>query len=329
MKKSNVIGLIGAILAVAALVALISWVVVKPAPVLLQGETDVTSYKASSKLAGRIDRMLVKEGQKVRKGELLYTLSIPEVEAKLRQAKAAESAAQAQDKMALAGARIQQIEAAQSLWQKAEAGVALAQKTFDRIDNLYKEGVVPAQKHDEALANLNAMKATAAAAKSQYDMAVAGTRKEDKAAAAALVAQAAGAVSEVESYVSDACVYSPVDGEVSTVIAEAGELVGSGYPVVTILDMSDKWVSFNVKETLLPKIKMGTKFRADIPALAKDVELEVYYIAPQADFATWSATRTRGGFDIRTFNVKARPAGEQEPDLRPGMSAIVNWDELK
>ncbi len=329
MKKSNVIGLIGAILAVAAIVALISWVIIKPAPELLQGETDVTSYKASSKLAGRIEKMFVKEGQKVRKGELLYTLSIPEVEAKLRQAKAAESAAQAQDKMAMAGARIQQIEAAQSLWQKAEAGVALAQKTFDRIDNLYKEGVVPAQKHDEALANLNAMKATAAAAKSQYDMAVAGTRKEDKAAAAALVAQAAGAVSEVESYVSDACVYSPVDGEVSTIIAEVGELVGSGYPVVTILDMSDKWVSFNIKETLLPKIKMGTKMQAEVPALAKNVELEVYYIAPQADFATWSATRTRGGFDIRTFNVKARPVGAEEPDLRPGMSAIVNWNELK
>ena len=329
MKRSNVIGLIGAILAVAAIVALIGWVVVKPAPVLLQGETDVTCYKASSKLAGRIDKMLVKEGQKVHKGELLYTLSIPEVEAKLRQAKAAENAAQAQDKMAMAGARIQQIEAAQSMWQKAEAGVELAQKTFDRIANLYKEGVVPAQKYDEALANLNAMKATAAAAKSQYDMAVDGTRKEDKAAAAALVAQAAGAVSEVESYVADACVYSPVDGEVSTIIAEAGELVGSGYPVVTILDMSDKWVSFNIKETLLPKIKMGTKFPAEIPALAKEVELEVYYIAPQADFATWSATRTQGGFDIRTFNVKARPVGEQNPDLRPGMSAVVNWDELE
>ena len=131
----------------------------------------------------------------------------------------------------------------------------------------------------------------------------------------------------MESYLSDAMVYSPVAGEVSTIVAQQGELVGSGYPVVAILDMSDLWVTFNVKETLLPKIKVGTRMTAYVPALDRDVELEVSYIAVQADFATWAATRTQGGFDIRTFAVKARPTGDAG-QLRPGMSVLVDWDKI-
>lgn len=328
MKKSNVIGLIAAVLLIVAIVALASWFLVRSTPTIIQGEVNATSYKASSKIPGRIDRMLVKEGQQVAKGELLYVLSTPELDAKLRQAEAARSAASAQDEMALAGARVQQIEAARSLWQKAEAGLALAQKSFDRVQVLFDQGVVPAQKYDEAEANLNAMKANVAAAKAQYEMAKDGTRKEDKAAAAALVEQASAAVSEVEVYLSDAFVYSPVDGEVSTVIAEQGELVGTGYPAISILDMNDRWVEFNLKETLLPKIRIGTRFLAYVPALDKDIELEVYYISPQADFATWAATRTRGGFDIRTFTVKAH-AADCPNGLRPGMSVLADWDRIE
>ncbi len=328
MKKNNVIGVIGALLGVVLLVSFISWFLVRKSPTILQGETDVTNYKASSKIAGRIDKMLVKEGQQVKKGELLYVLSTPEIDAKLRQARAAESAASAQDKKALAGARVQQIEAARSMWEKAEAGLEYARKTYERVKILYEEGVVPAQQFDEAEANYTAMKATVAAAESQYQMAVDGTRKEDKAAAAALLEQAASVVSEVEVYAKDACVYSPVDGEISTVIAQEGELVGSGYPVVTILDMSDIWIAYNVKETLMPKIKMGKKFKAYVPALDKEVELYVDYISVQADFATWSATRTQGGFDVRTFAVKARPVSAVD-GLRPGMTAIVDWDKLQ
>ena len=159
--------------------------------------------------------------------------------------------------MALAGARVQQIEAAMNMWQKAQAGLELARKTYERVQNLYNDGVVPAQKLDEATANYKAMEATALAAKGQYDMATDGARKEDKEAAAARVRQAEGAVSEVESYISDAMVYSPVTGEISTIIAEEGELVSSGYPVVAILDMSDLWVTFNVKamaKDMIPKI---------------------------------------------------------------------------
>lgn len=327
MKRSNIYGVVAAAAVILLSVALISWYLTKRSPMLIQGTVECTTYKASSKIPGRIDDMKVAEGDRVEKGQLLYVLSTPELDAKLAQAEAVKSAAAALDAAAVAGARIQQIEAALNMWEKAQAGLELARKTYERVKNLYDQGVVPAQKLDEATANYEAMKATAQAAKAQYDMAADGARKEDKEAAAARVRQAEGAVSEVESYIGDAMVYSPVAGEVSTIVAQQGELVGSGYPVVAILDMSDLWVTFNVKETLLPKIKVGTRMTAYVPALDRDVELEVSYIAVQADFATWAATRTQGGFDIRTFAVKARPTGDAG-QLRPGMSVLVDWDKI-
>lgn len=327
MKKRNVIWLIIAVVVIIAVVALVGWYLKRSEPSIIQGTVECTTYKASSKIAGRIEEMKVEQGDHVTKGQLLYVLSTPELDAKLRQAEAVKSAATALDQKALAGARVQQIEAALNMWQKAQAGKELAQKTYDRVKALYDKGVVPEQKFDEADANYRAMVATEMAAKAQYDLAVAGASKEDKDAAAAQVQQAEGVVSEVESYISDAMVYAPVDGEVSTIIAEQGELVGTGYPVVAILDTTDTWVTFNIKETLLPKITVGMKMTAYVPALDRNVELEVSYISVQADFATWSATRTQGSFDIRTFAVKARPVTDVE-NIRPGMSVLVNWDEL-
>ena len=327
MKKRNVIWLIIAVVVIIAVVALVGWYLKRSEPTIIQGTVECTTYKASSKIAGRIEEMKVEQGDHVTKGQLLYVLSTPELDAKLRQAEAVKSAATALDQKALAGARVQQIEAALNMWQKAQAGKELAQKTYDRVKALYDKGVVPEQKFDEADANYRAMVATEMAAKAQYDLAVAGASKEDKDAAAAQVQQAEGVVSEVESYISDAMVYAPVDGEVSTIIAEQGELVGTGYPVVAILDTTDTWVTFNIKETLLPKITVGMKMTAYVPALDRNVELEVTYISVQADFATWSATRTQGSFDIRTFAVKARRVTDVE-NIRPGMSVLVNWDEL-
>lgn len=328
MKNKNIIAVVAAVVVIVAAVLLVSRYLKAETPTLLQGTTECTTYRASSKIPGRILSMKVEEGRHVEQGELLYTLSTPELDAKLEQAEAVKSAATALDKKVLTGARIQQIEAARNLWQQAQAGQELAQKTFERVKALYEQGVVPAQKFDEAQAQYNAMTATASAAKAQYELAVDGASKEEKAAAAAQVRQAAGAVSEVESYLSDAMVYAPVTGEVSTIIAEEGELVGSGYPVVAILDMSDMWVTFNIKETLMPKIRMDKQLRGYVPALGRDVDFRITYIAPQADFATWAATRTQGGFDIRTFAVKAKPLSPQE-GMRPGMSVLVDWNEIE
>ena len=314
------------VVAVVAIAAL-GWWLVRREPLLVQGSVECRVYRASSKIAGRIDTMYVVEGQTVRKGELLYTLTTPELATKLLQAEAVRSAAEALDRKALSGARIQQIEAARNLWQKAQAGKTLAERSLLRVRNLHDEGVVPAQKLDEAVANFEAMRATERAAKAEYDLALAGASTEDKQAAAAQVEQAQGVVDEVEAYMHDAMVYAPVSGEVSTIVAESGELVGSGMPVVTILDLDDMHVLFNIKETMLPEIRLGVRFVGYVPALDRNVLFEVSYISPQADFATWSATRTRGGFDIRTFAVKAVPVADAE-GMRPGMSVVVDWNEI-
>ena len=202
-------------IALIIIVALVGYHLKHSEPIILQGTVECTTYRASSKIAGRIEKMNLHEGQHVTKGELLYTLSTPELNAKLQQAEAAKNAAIALDQKALAGARIQQIEAARNLWQKAQAGRVLSQRTFERVKTLYEQGVVAAQKFDETEANYQAMVASEAAAKAQYELALDGASKEDKEAAAAQVQQAEGAINEVESYISDAMVYSPVDGEIS------------------------------------------------------------------------------------------------------------------
>ncbi|MDE6864647.1 MAG: efflux RND transporter periplasmic adaptor subunit [Alistipes sp.] len=324
MKHKNTFGIVLAAVVIVVAVVVISRYIVRRTPLWVQGTVECTTYRASSKIPGRIAAMHVAQGDRVERGQLLYTLTTPELNAKLEQAEAVRNAASALDAAAVAGARKQQIQMAENMWQKAQTGMELARKTYERVKNLYDEGVVPAQKLDEASADYRAMQATEQAAHAEYRLALSGARKEDKEAAAARVRQAQGAVAEVESYIDDARVYAPVTGEVSSVTAEAGELVGEGYPVVAILDLSDEWVLFNIKETLLPDISVGTRLWCYVPALDRDVELEIIYLSAQADFATWSATRTRGGFDIRTFAVKAKPVDEKHL-LRPGMSVLVDW----
>ena len=314
------------ILCVVVIIVITGITIKREQPITLQGVVTTRQYRAASKIAGRIDTLYVTEGVRVERGALLYTITTPELETKLAQAVAARSAAEALDNQTLAGARKQQIEAAYNLWQKASAGRELAEKSYNRIAELHRRGVATAQQLDEATANFEAMKATQSAAYAEYSLALNGATKEQKAAAAAQVRMAQGAVSEVESYIADSRVYAPISGEVSTIAYYGGEIVGAGFPVITILDTENSWVEFNIKESLMPHIAVGALFDAYIPALDRDVTLRVGYIAPQADFAIWEATKTEGGFDIRTFVVKMYPT-EPMPTLRAGMSAIITLDK--
>ena len=293
---------------------------------VIQGVVECRSYRASSKLAGRLDTICVAEGDMVAKGELLYTISTPELNAKLKQVYALKAEAEAINKEVDMGARKEQVEAVKNLWQKAIAGLNLAEVSYNRIKNLYNKGVVPRQQYDEALANYRAMQATVDAAKAEYDLVLEGATRQQREAVEAKVREAQGGVDEVRSYLDDAKVYAPVSGRVSSVMAEPGELVGTGMPVVTILDVEHCWVTFNIKEDKLTNVSLGYHFTGYVPALDKRAEFEVYYISSEADFATWSATRARGGFDIRSFEVRARLV---EPlDILPGMSVIVYGDRL-
>ena len=317
------------LLLVIAVVSFIGWIVLKPEPIMLQGQAEANEVRVSGKIPGRIEKFMVTEGLTVKKGDTLVLISSPELNAKLMQATSAEDAANAQNQKANKGARAEQIAGAYELWQKAEVGVKLAEKTYNRVQNMFNESVVPAQKRDEAEANYQASIATSKAAKSQYDMAMNGAEKEDKLAALAMVNRAKGAVSEVESYLSETMLVSPIDGEVSDVFPKQGELVGSGAPIMNIVDLSDVWVVFNIREDLLSNIKVGKEFEAIVPALGnKSITLKVNYIKAMASYATFKATKTNGGFDVKSFEVRAKPVAAIE-GLRPGMSLMVDYGKMK
>lgn len=318
-----------AMMLVIVLVALAGFFLLTPPDEIIMGQAEATTVRISGKVPGRIVSYRFNEGDKVKAGDTLVYLNTPEVDAKMMQAEAVKAAAEAQHAKALKGARDQEVTGAYEMWQKAQAGLEIAKKSYDRVRNLYEKGVMSAQKKDEAEANYQAMVATEKAARSQYEMAKEGARREDKAAAAALVNQASGAVAEVESYKKEGALVSPIDGEVSERFPGIGELVGTGAPIMNILDMNDIWVTFSIREDLLSQIRIGDEVKAFVPALGnQNVQLKVYAMKDMGTYAAWKATKTSGQYDAKTFEVKARPVQAVE-GLRPGMSVILKKNEMK
>ena len=321
-QHNNILLAIIGFSAVVAVVALIGFFAIGRDPELIQGQVEVSEYRVSSKVPGRILEIRVKEGDYVKVGDTLAILDAPEVRAKMEQARSAENAAAAQEEMARNGARQEQIQGAFQLMQQAKAGLEIAEKSYQRIQRLFDEGVMSAQKRDEVYANYKAMEAQYKAAESQYEMAKNGARYEDKKAAAALVGRAKGAVNEVNSYIHETVQIAQMEGEVTDIYPKVGELVGTGSPIMTIAVMSDLWGTFNVREDQLNGLEIGKTFTAFVPAFNKNVEMKVYYMKDQGSFAVWKATKANGQYDLKTFEVKARPT-EKFDGLRPGMSLIV------
>ncbi len=321
-QHKNILYAIIGFASVVALVALIGFFALGRDPELIQGQVEVSEYRVSSKVPGRILEIRVKEGDFVKAGDTLAIIDAPEVRAKMHQAQGAEGAASAMQQMAQNGARKEQIQGAYQLLQKAKAGLEIAEKSYNRVQRLYEEGVMSAQKRDEAYANYKAMQATHEAAKSQYDMAVNGARMEEKMAAQAQVERAKGAVQEVNSYIGETVQLAQMDGEVSNIYPKVGELVGTGSPIMTISMMDQMWGTFNVREDQLAGMQIGSEITAYIPAFEKEVKMKVYYMKDQGSYAVWKATKANGQFDLKTFEVKARPV-ETIEGLRPGMSLII------
>ena len=319
-KNSILLAVVG-FAAVVIAAGLIGYLTLGKSDDVIQGEIEVSEYRVSSKVPGRILELRVKEGDYVHVGDTLAILDAPEVEAKKTQAESAESAAAAMKEMADNGARQQQIQGAFEVWQQAKAGLEIAKKTYDRVQRLFNEGVMSAQKRDEALAQYKAYEAQEKAAKSQYDMAKEGARKEERKAAAAQVNRAKGAVQEVSSYLHETVQVAQVEGEVSDIYPKVGELVGTGSPIMSISIMSDVWGTFNVREDQLDGLKVGSEFTAFSPAFKKDIKMKVYYIKDQGSYAVWKATKSNGQYDLKTFEVKARPVDKLE-GLRPGMTLV-------
>jgi HlyD family secretion protein len=322
-QHKNILLAVFGFAAVVMIVALIGYIALDRDPDIIQGQVEVSEYRVSSKVPGRILELRVKEGDFVKAGDTLAILDAPDVRAKMEQAQSAESAAAALELKAQNGARKEQIQGAFSVLQQAKAGYEIAEKSYNRVQRLFEEGVMSAQKRDEAFANYKAMEAQMKAAQSQYDMAVNGARMEDKLAATAQVGRARGAVQEVNSYIHETVQIAQKEGEVTDIYPKVGELVGTGSPIMSIAMMDDMWGTFNVREDQLNDIHVGTEFTVFVPAFNKEVKMKVYHLKDQGSFAVWKATKANGQYDLKTFEVKARPVEKLE-GLRPGMSLIIN-----
>ncbi len=325
MSKKKILPVLLAVIIIGFL-AFSFWKAYQPRPVRLQGQIEARQYNISSKIPGRIDKMLVRKGDQVKQGQLVYTLLSPELDAKLEQAKAVSEAEDALASEAKKGARKQQLEAAKDSWLKAGVAVKLAEKTFQRIDNLYKDDVISEQKRDEAYTQLQAARYTEKSANEMYQMTKEGTREERQKAARAKARVAKEKVTEVEAYTAESKVESWHDGEVSQVLLQTGEIAPKGFPVVSIIDMRDAWAIFHVTEDHLKDYQQGTEISVVIPALGQQLyRFKVSHVSVMGDFATWRATDASQGFDMRTFEVEARPLQDIE-NIRVGMSALVHTE---
>ncbi len=321
-QHNNILLAIAGFSIVVIIVALIGYLAIDREPDVIQGQMEVEEYRVSSKVPGRILELRAKEGDYVHKGDILAIIDAPEVKAKKVQAESARNAASAIHEMADNGAREETIRGAFELLQQAKAANDIARKTFERVNNLYKEGVATAQRRDEAQAAVEATNAQVKAAQSQYDMARNGARQEERKASSAQVNQASGAIMEVNSYLNETVQVALMDGEVSEVYPKVGELVGTGSPIMTVSMLDDQWATFNIREDQLKGMAIGSELKTFIPALDKNVKMKVFYIKDKGSFAVWKATKASGQYDQKTFEVKARPI-QKVDSIRPGMSVIL------
>ena len=331
----NALKMIGKVVVVLSLIVLVILGISKlqefatqPREQFLQGQMEARRVLVAGKVPGRIERLLVHEGDMVTKDSLVAVISSPEIEAKKMQAQGALGAARAQASKARNGARSEDITALKAMANRAQEAATLAKNTYDRVQKLYNEGVLPLQKRDEAETQMKASQSAADAARAQYNQAVAGARIEDKAAANALVMQAKGANAEVDAYLEETKIRTPISGEVSLKLAEEGEVVGSGMPIVAVTDLNDSWAVFHLREDYLKNVFKGKKFYVQVPALDKTVEMVVSYIASVGDYATWRSSKESSGFDLKTFEVRMRPTHKVE-NLRPGMSVLFPVDDIQ
>jgi HlyD family secretion protein len=317
---SIIVGLI-----VAAVASLSIWYLVRPQPLLVQGEVDATRLDIAARVDGRVGEIPVVRGQNVPAGAVLVRIDNPETVAKHKQALAAKIVAEAQLANINAGTRAEVIAARKAALERAQASVVLAQKTYDRVSQLAEHGNAPQARLDQATDALHESQRAVDQAQSAYEQAVNGYTREEREIAVANVQKAIADIEAVQSIIDQMVVYAPVASQVYQRNVEPGEYVSPGVPLVTLIDLADLWVHFDLREDLVKTLKLGDRFEVSIPALSdRRITVEVKLIATKGEYASWRATRATGDFDLRTFSIRAYPV-EKVPELRPGMSAYLDW----
>src|SRR5262245_61458466 len=310
---------------VLAIAALSIWYLVRPAPLLIQGEVDATRMDLAARVDGRVGEIPVVRGQDVPAGAVLVKIDNPETLAKLNQAVAAKVVAEAQLANINVGTRAEVIAARKAEVERTQAAVVLAQKNFDRTSQLAREQFSPQAQLDLVKDRLEEAQKAVEQAQSSYEQAVNGYTKEERDIAKANVQKAIADIASIQSIIDQMVVYAPVASQVYKRNVEPGEYISPGVPLVTLIDLNDMWIHFDLREDLVRQLKLGDRFQVRIPALSdRSITVEVKLIATKGEYASWRATRATGEFDLRTFAVRAYPV-EKVPELRPGMSAYADW----
>ena len=316
------------LLSAVVVITLIGQLTARKPPIILQGQVEATEIRISGKLLGRVDSLLVHEGDAVHEGDTLVVINSPIVEAQYRKTEALHRATQEENRKVDRGTRRELVASAYQVWQAAKSQATLAEKTYERIQLLYADSVVPRQRYDEAEAAMLTARATERSTYEQYRLAQEGLQREDREASRNLVEAAASSVDEVGALLVDARLTAPADGHIAGIYPKRGELVAPGAPIMTLVTLDDAYVVFNVREDLMPHIRMGKQFAVSVPALARtDVPMTVYYISPLGSFATWKSTKEVGSYDMRTFEIRLRPEHRVE-GLRPGMTVLLELKDV-
>ncbi len=327
-KKGVIIIAIIGLLALLGFIAFGLWKSYQPKTVDVQGRVEAETIHVSTKVPSRIEEILIQEGQKVSKGQVLVRLSSPEIEAKKQQAQASLQSALALQSTADRGSQQENIDSLYANWQALKAQQNLAQSTYQRGATLFTQGVISRQRRDEMHAAAQSSAQMAEAAYQQYARAKRGSTTEQKTTADAQVEIARAAVNEANALDAETKLLAPINATVSKTYGKVSELVAMGVPVVSLIDDEEKWVDLNVREDQYAQVYQAKSLQGFIPALNKTVNFQIKNIDAEGEFATIKTTRQTGGYDIRSFKVKLTPS-EPLADLKVGMSVIFKLQESK
>ena len=310
-------------LIVAATVGLSLWYLAQPQPLIVQGEADATRIDIAARVDGRVAKRPVERGDNVAAGQLLFEIDNSELMTKLKEAEASLGVASAQLANIEVGTRAEIIAQRKAAVESASANLILAQQTYDRVKELASPGFAPIQKLDEATDQLHVAEHTLDQAKLAVQEAVNGATKEERGIARANVVQAQASVDTIKAQVDELTVKAPIASQVYQIGAELGEYVSPGVPLLSLIDLSDVWLRFDLREDLVKGLKVGDQFQMRVPALGNRlITAAIKVIFTKGEYAGWRATRATGDFDLRTFQVRLYPT-TPIPELRPGMSVYA------
>lgn len=289
------------------------------------GMVDAASVDVAAEFPGRLDSLLVEQGDTVKAGQLVAVLRSNEINAVKAQALSAIDAAKGQQELLTQGARPELIEATSKLYQISEEQYKLFSTTYDRMERLYNADVISGQEKDMFYFKYQAAKKEMETAKLNLQMLKNGTRPELLKTANAIVKQAEQAYELTKALGDNTKVYAPADGVISSLVTHQGEIVSIGYPMMTIEKKNSTLLRFNIRQDKANLLKLGAKASVRVPGCEPETfDVKVTSVSPTLEFANWVPSKDKGQFELRTFTIELKPENLSGiKGLRSGMTASL------